>query len=248
MNDRTKDNQTMVTTDVNNEIEIKPLYDIESGTWTYLLLEKSAKQAVLIDPVLEKLERDLDYLVSMGFQLVATIETHMHADHITAAGELRDQTGCEAYAPHLSGAECATHFLKDKDVLQIGKLYLEVIHTPGHTPCSISLLLNGKYVFTGDALFVRGCGRTDFQGGSAEELYNSITNKLFQLPNDTVVFPGHDYKGFVSTTIGEEKNWNPRIAKKSLEEFKSIMDNLNLPEPKKIHEAVPANRACGKVV
>lgn len=238
----------MMIPEENNEIQIKPLYDMESGTWTYLLLDVKSKKAVLIDPVLEKWERDLSYLESMDFKLVATIETHMHADHITAAGELRDKTGCESYAPHLSGATCATHFLKENDTIQIGKLKIKVIHTPGHTPCSISLLLNEKYVFTGDALFVRGCGRTDFQGGSAEDLYHSITKKLFQLPEETIVFPGHDYKGFVSSTIGEEKKWNPRIANKSLKDFKLIMDNLNLPEPKKIHEAIPANLACGKLI
>lgn len=238
----------MMIPEENNEIQIKPLYDMESGTWTYLLLDVESKKAVLIDPVLEKWERDLSYLESMDFKLMATIETHMHADHITAAGELRDKTGCESYAPHLSGATCATHFLKENDTIQIGKLKIKVIHTPGHTPCSISLLLNEKYVFTGDALFVRGCGRTDFQGGSAEDLYHSITMKLFQLPEETIVFPGHDYKGFVSSTIGEEKKWNPRIANKSLKDFKLIMDNLNLPEPKKIHEAIPANLACGKLI
>ncbi|TGL55843.1 MBL fold metallo-hydrolase [Leptospira kemamanensis] len=237
-----------MVTDKNTEIEIKPLYDTESGTWTYLLLDIRSKKAVLIDPVLEKLDRDLTYITGMGYELKATIETHMHADHITAAGELRDKTGCDSYAPELSGATCANHFLKEGDQIQIGNLVLKTIHTPGHTPCSISLLLNGKYVFTGDALFVRGCGRTDFQGGNTEALYNSITNQLFQLPDDTIVFPGHDYKGFVYSTIGEEKKWNQRIANKTLEEFKSIMDNLNLPEPKKIHEAVPANRACGKVI
>lgn len=238
----------MMVTDKNTEIEIKPLYDTESGTWTYLLLDIRSKKAVLIDPVLEKLDRDLTYITGMGYELKATIETHMHADHITAAGELRDKTGCDSYAPEHSGATCANHFLKGGDQIQIGNLVLKTIHTPGHTPCSISLLLNGKYVFTGDALFVRGCGRTDFQGGNTEALYNSITNQLFQLPDDTIVFPGHDYKGFVYSTIGEEKKWNPRIANKTLEEFKSIMDNLNLPEPKKIHEAVPANRACGKII
>lgn len=234
--------------DKNFGIDIKPLYDFESGTWTYLVIDNTSNQAVLIDPVLENWERDLQFINSMHLQLVATIETHMHADHITAAGELREKTGCENYAPNLAGATCATKLLKDNDQFQIGKLDFLVLHTPGHTPCSISLVLNGKYVFTGDTLLVRGCGRTDFQGGSAESLYHSITNKLFQLPDETIVFPGHDYKGFVSSSIGEEKKWNPRIANRTLQEFKSIMDNLNLPEPKKIHEAVPANRACGKIV
>ncbi|WP_246837545.1 MBL fold metallo-hydrolase [Leptospira bouyouniensis] len=243
-----KDKSMMVTTDTKIGIQIKPLYDFESGTWTYLLLDIKSKQAVLIDPVIENLDRDLQLIETMEYKLVATIETHMHADHITAAGVLRDKTGCNSYAPHLSGASCATHFLKENDTISIGELNLKVLHTPGHTPCSISLVLNEMYVFTGDTLFVRGCGRTDFQGGSAESLYHSITKKLFSLPDDTIVFPGHDYKGFVSSTIGEEKQWNPRIANRTLEDFKSIMDNLNLPEPKKIHEAVPANRACGKMI
>ncbi|MCG6145959.1 MBL fold metallo-hydrolase [Leptospira bandrabouensis] len=235
-------------TDEKDKIEIRPLYDLESGTWTYLLLDLESKQSVLIDPVLERIDRDLNYLKELGFTLSLTVDTHMHADHITSAGELRDKTHCESYASEYSGANCASKFLKDGDVFTVGNLKFQVIHTPGHTPCSISLLLNGKYLFTGDALFVRGCGRTDFQGGNAESLYKSITEKLFSLPDDTIVLPGHDYKGFLSTTIGEEKKWNPRIAGKSLLEFKEIMDNLNLPEPKKIHEAVPANRACGKVL
>lgn len=236
----------MITDPIEN-IEIRPLYDLESGTWTYLLLDKTSKLSVLIDPVLERMERDLSQIQELGYTLSATIDTHMHADHITSAGVLGEKTNSEAFASEHSGAECASKFLKDEDLFSIGNLKFRVLHTPGHTPCSLSLLLNGKYLFSGDALFVRGCGRTDFQGGSADDLYKSITEKLFSLPDETIVLPGHDYKGFLSTTIGEEKKWNPRIAGKSLSEFKEIMDNLNLPEPKKIHEAVPANRACGKV-
>ncbi|EMJ88854.1 MBL fold metallo-hydrolase [Leptospira meyeri] len=234
-------------TNTKENLKIRPLYDLESGTWTYLILDQKSKQSVLVDPVLERLERDLNYIQELGYSLSLTVETHMHADHITSAGNLRDKTNCESYASENSGAACASKFLKDGDSFYVGNLKFLVIHTPGHTPCSISLLLNGLYLFSGDALFVRGCGRTDFQGGSADELYNSITKKLFSLPDETIVLPGHDYKGFLSTTIGEEKLLNPRIAGKSLQEFKEIMENLNLPEPKKIHEAVPANRACGKV-
>lgn len=236
----------MITNSKDN-IEIRPLYDLESGTWTYLALDKESKQSVLIDPVLERFDRDLALLQELGYTLSTTIDTHMHADHITSAGVFREKTNSESFASKHSGATCASKFLNDGDLFNIGNLKFRVIHTPGHTPCSISLLLNGKYLFSGDALFVRGCGRTDFQGGSADDLYKSITEKLFTLPDDTIVLPGHDYKGFLSTTIGEEKKWNPRIAGKSLTQFKEIMDNLNLPEPKKIHEAVPANRACGKV-
>nr|WP_244934508.1 MBL fold metallo-hydrolase [Leptospira vanthielii] len=245
--DSSKQEKHYMITNPKDNMEIRPLYDLESGTWTYLILDKGSKQSVLIDPVLERLDRDLNYLQELGYTLSLTIDTHMHADHITSAGDLRDKTQCESYASEHSGATCASKFLKDGDLFTIGNLKFQVLHTPGHTPCSISLLLNNQYLFSGDALFVRGCGRTDFQGGSAEGLYKSITEKLFSLPDDTIVLPGHDYKGFLSTTIGEEKKWNPRIAGKSLEEFKEIMDNLNLPEPKKIHEAVPANRACGKV-
>ncbi|XDD53476.1 MBL fold metallo-hydrolase [Leptospira sp. WS4.C2] len=230
----------------NDNIEIRPMYDLESGTWTYLLLDKESKQSVLIDPVLERFDRDLRQIQELGYTLSVTIETHMHADHITSASKMRDQTQCQSYASEYSGALCASKFLNGGDLFSVGNLKFQVIHTPGHTPCSISLLLNGKYLFSGDALLIRGCGRTDFQGGNAEDLYKSITEKLFSLPDDTIVLPGHDYKGFLSTTIGEEKQWNPRIAGKSLMEFKEIMDNLNLPEPKKIHEAVPANRACGQ--
>lgn len=228
-----------------NSVEVRPLYDQESGTWTYLVLNRKNKEAALIDPVFENANRDLELIKELNYELKFTVETHIHADHITSSGILRKETGCETYVAKGSKADCATKFVSEGDRFYLGDSEFQVLETPGHTEHSISILLDGKYVFTGDTLLIRGCGRTDFQGGSAEDLYESISQKLFILPEETIVFPGHDYKGFIYSTIGEEKKYNLRIANKSKAEFVEIMKNLNLPYPKKIHEALPANENCG---
>ncbi len=229
----------------NSDIQIRPLYDGESGTWTYLIIHNATHTCCLIDPILEKMDRDINLIRELNLELLFTIETHIHADHITSSGSLRQLTNCKTFVPEGAKIECATNFMKDLSKILLGDTALEILETPGHTEHSISIYIKNLCVFTGDALLIRGCGRTDFQGGNAELLYESITQKLFQLPEDTIVFPGHDYKGFVYSSIGEEKKLNPRVANKSKAEFVSFMQNLNLPYPKKIHEALPANENCG---
>lgn len=218
-------------------------YDSESSTYTYLLGDERTKRAVVIDPVRENVERDLTQLRELGLELVYALDTHTHADHITGAGLLRERTGCRTVGA-MKYAPCASLHLSDGDVLRVGELALRVLETPGHTDDSLSFYA-GDRVFTGDALLIRGAGRTDFQNGSAEQLYDSITQKLFILPEETLVYPGHDYRGLTVSTIGEEKRFNARIANRTREEFVRLMASLHLPPPKKISEAVPANRVCG---
>ncbi|MCB2017366.1 MAG: MBL fold metallo-hydrolase [Hydrogenophaga sp.] len=220
------------------------LFDPASSTYTYLLFDQSTREAVIIDPVDEQLDRDLAALREYGLKLVWTIETHAHADHITSAGKLAELVGAKTAAPAGCGIGTAGHQLHDGDALRFGEEGLLAMHTPGHTAGSMSYLWR-DHVFTGDALLIGGCGRTDFQSGSASELYRSLTQVLFKLPDDTVVWPGHDYHGRSSSTIGVEKTSNPRIAGKSEAEFVAIMESLNLPKPRRIDEAVPANLTSG---
>lgn len=222
---------------------VRQLFDKESSTFTYLLADPRTAQAILIDPVREQLDRDLALVRELGLTLRFVVETHVHADHVTAAGLLRARTGAQTIAGR-AGAPCADLHVKEGDVIVFGESTLKVLETPGHTDDSLSLAADGC-VFTGDTLFVRGTGRADFQNGDPEQLYASITEKLFALPDETIVWPGHDYRGHSSSTIGEEKRWNPRLAGKSREEFVAIMRALNLPAPKKLDEAVPENRRCG---
>jgi len=222
---------------------VRQLFDKDSSTFTYLLADPATADAVLIDPVREQLERDLSLIRELGLTLRFVVETHVHADHVTAAGLLRARTGAKTVAGR-AGAPCADLHVTDGDIIVFGESTLKVLETPGHTDDSLSLVAEGC-VFTGDTLFVRGTGRADFQNGDPEQLYASITEKLFALPEETIVWPGHDYRGHTSTTIGEEKRWNPRLAGKSREEFVAIMRALKLPAPKKLEEAVPENRRCG---
>ena len=221
----------------------RQLFDSSSSTYTYLLADPESGEAALIDPVLEQVDRDLKLLEDLGLRLVWALDTHVHADHVTAGGVLRERTGARVGGSPL-GADCVDVHLRHGDVLEVGSLRIEVLETPGHTDDSLSYRV-GDRVFTGDTLFVRGNGRTDFQNGDPRALYRSLTEVLFRLPDTTEVWPGHDYRGHTMTTIGEEKRLNPRIAGKSEEEFVEIMDNLGLPRPKKIDVAVPANRRCG---
>jgi len=224
----------------------RQLIDPESSTYTYLLGDPATRQAVLIDPVLEQVERDLACVHELGLVLTHVLETHVHADHITAAGVLRERTGCQVVASE-RGAVCVSRQVKHGDEVHVGGLMLRVLATPGHTDDSVSYLMTDR-VFTGDTLLVRANGRTDFQNGNASHLHDSITRVLFALPDDTLVYPAHDYQGRTETTIGEEKRHNPRIAGKSREEFIHIMENLQLPPPRKMDVAVPANRACGRAL
>lgn len=223
----------------------RQMFEKESSTYTYFLADLEAGEAILIDPVNVELKTYLELLQKLKLKLKYTFETHVHADHITASGQLRDETGCETVIHESAAANCISIKLKDGDELQFGKYKIKLIHTPGHTPCSSSYWVEDR-VFTGDCLLINGCGRTDFQNGSAEEQWHSITSKLFALPPDTLVYPGHDYKKQRVSSVAQERDLNPRLAGKSMSEFINIMNNLNLAEPKMIHEAVPANQRCGK--
>jgi sulfur dioxygenase len=228
---------------VSDAVLLRQLYDHESSTYTYLVADPVTSQAVLIDPVAEQLERDLALVGELGLTLSLVLDTHVHADHVTAAGALRARTGARTGASQ-RGAPCVDVPLEDGTELTVGELRIEVMATPGHTDDSLCYRL-GAQVFTGDTLLIRGCGRADFQNGDARALYRSITGRLFALPATTVVWPGHDYNGRTSSTIGEEQRHNPRLAGKSEDEFVTIMNNLGLPPPRKLAVSVMANRACG---
>ena len=220
------------------------LFDPASSTYTYVLADPATRAAVIIDPVDAQIERDLALLRQHSLQLAWTLETHAHADHVTSAGLLAEHAGARTAAPAGCGIATASVQLHDGEEIAFGQQRLRVLHTPGHTAGSMCYLWQ-DHVFTGDTLLIGGCGRTDFQSGSAEALYRSITGVLFQLPDATVVWPGHDYQGRTRTTIGAEKQSNPRVAGKSEAEFVAIMEGLNLPRPKRMDEAVPANLQSG---
>ncbi|TFW03472.1 MBL fold metallo-hydrolase [Oxalobacteraceae bacterium OM1] len=221
------------------------MFDPTSSTYTYLLPDPDGNEAVLIDPVDTHWQRDLQQLERLGLRLALVLETHTHADHITGAGKLREITGAKAAAPSGCGIAPADLQLQDHDVIRFGRNErIEVLHTPGHTAGSMSYLWRGN-VFTGDSLLIDGCGRTDFQNGSAEDLYDSVHAKLFRLPAATRVWPGHDYHGRALSTIGWEQAHNSRLVGRSKADFVVLMDNLHLPKPKLIDIAVPANRNLG---
>jgi glyoxylase-like metal-dependent hydrolase (beta-lactamase superfamily II) len=223
----------------------RQLFDPETSTYTYVLADPETMEGVIIDPVIEKVDRDLQVIKELGLKLLYTIETHVHADHVTSSGYIREKTGAKSVIGSASGVDCADIYLGDDETLKFGRYTIRALSTPGHTNGCTSYHVNGK-VFSGDTLFVRGTGRTDFQQGSSEKLFKSVTEKLFSLPPSTLIYPGHDYKGQSVSTIEEEKKYNPRInSETTLEKFVTIMDQLKLPDPKKIHEAVPANLVCG---
>jgi sulfur dioxygenase len=228
----------------------RQLFEPVSSAYTYLVGCERSCEAVLIDPVLETVERDLRLLETLGLSLVLTIETHIHADHVTGASLLRDRTGCRCAVPKASAAFNVDVPVSDGDAVGIGDLKLKPIHTPGHTDDHFCYFLDhsgGGRIFTGDALLIDGCGRTDFQNGDAATLYRSVHQKIFTLPDDTLVYPGHDYQNRHVSTIGQERERNPRLGGgKSVEQFIGIMAGLNLPRPKRMDVAVPANRECGK--
>ncbi|MDR9498642.1 MAG: MBL fold metallo-hydrolase [Hydrogenovibrio sp.] len=226
-------------------MQIRQLFDADTWTFTYLLWDEQSKEAAVIDSVLEQVDRDETHIRELGLNVKYLLETHIHADHITGAGPLRKRIGGELVVHKNSGSECADILAVDGDVFSLGEQKIEVIHTPGHTDNDITYKIDGA-VFTGDTLMVRDCGRTDFQLGSNEAMYHSLTEILFKLPEDTMVFPAHDYKGFTQSTIGEEKHFNRRAGdRKSYQDFSTIMDSMNLPNPKRIDIAVPGNLKCG---
>ncbi len=220
------------------------LFDTASSTYTYILFDAASREAVIIDPVDEQLARDLKVLREHELKLIWALETHAHADHITSAGLLAELMGAKTTAPAGCGITTASVQLNDGDVLPFGAEQIRALHTPGHTAGSMCFVWR-DHVFTGDTLLINGCGRTDFQSGSAVQMYHSLTEVLFKLADDTIVWPGHDYQGRTQSTIGQEKATNARVAGKTLAEFTAIMDALGLPPPKRILEAVPANLQSG---
>ena len=228
---------------------VRQLFDPDSSTYTYLVADPESREAVLIDPVVEQVDRDLRLLRELDLRLVYCLDTHVHADHVTAAGTLREQTRCLTAVSAAAGVACADRPVQDGDSLPFGQYAIEARSTPGHTSgCMTYVVRDGPrtLAFTGDAIFIRGCGRTDFQQGDSRTLYQSVHSQIFSLGDDAILYPGHDYKGHSQTTVAEEKAHNPRLNTSiSEDEFVAIMDNLKLGLPKKIDIAVPANLGCG---
>ena len=224
----------------------RQLFEPVSSTCTYLLGCPGTGQALLVDPVIIAMDRDLQVLQSLGLRLAYTLDTHIHADHITAARELRSRTGSRIAAPAIDRLPCVDVGMEEGRPLELGSVRVEGLHTPGHTDGHFAYRV-GERLFTGDALLIDGCGRTDFQNGDADALYDSVTRKLFTLPDETLVYPAHDYSGRRVSSIGQEKGRNPRLGSgRTREEFREIMAGLKLPYPKFIDYAVPGNRACGE--
>jgi sulfur dioxygenase len=239
-----------MTTDAPAALPLLQLFDDASSTWTYVAYDPASREAVIVDPVLEQQERDVAALAAHGLTLRWAIETHAHADHVTASGVLARRLGAATAAPALCGIAPADRQLQHGDALPFGSQALTALHTPGHTAGSMCYLWprprpEPDAVFTGDTLLIGGCGRTDFQSGSAAALYDSITTRLFTLPAQTLVFPGHDYQGRRSSTIGAEQATNPRLAGRTRDEFIALMATLQLAPPRLIDVAVPANRRLG---
>ncbi len=222
----------------------RQLFDSVSGTYSYLMASRRGGEALIIDPVLEKVDRYLQLVNELDLKLVKAVDTHIHADHITGLGALRDRTHCITVMGENAKVDVVSMRVSEGDRLTIEGLSMDVLYTPGHTDDSYSFLMNDR-VFTGDTLLIRGTGRTDFQNGSAREQYDSLFNKLLKLPEETMVYPAHDYKGDTVSTIGEEKRYNPRLQVKSVDEYVDLMSRLNLPNPKMMDVAVPANMRQG---
>ena len=222
----------------------RQLFDSVSGTYTYLLASRRGGEALIIDPVIEKVDRYLQLVRELELRLVKAVDTHLHADHVTGLGALRDRTHCITVMGEQTKADVVSMRVSEGDKVAIEGVALDVLFTPGHTDDSYSFLM-GDRVFTGDTLLIRGTGRTDFQNGSARAQYESIFGKLLRLPEETLVFPAHDYKGDTVSTIGEEKRFNPRLQVKSIDEYVEVMANLKLPNPKMMDVAVPANMQVG---
>jgi glyoxylase-like metal-dependent hydrolase (beta-lactamase superfamily II)/rhodanese-related sulfurtransferase len=222
----------------------RQLFDSVSGTYSYLLASRPGGEALILDPVLDKVDRYCQLLRELDLKLVKAVDTHLHADHVTGLGELRDRTHCITIMGEQSKADVVSMRVSEGDNVTIEGLTLDVMYTPGHTDDSYSFLM-GDRVFTGDTLLIRGTGRTDFQNGSARAQYESIFNRLLKLPEETLVFPAHDYKGDTVSTIGEEKRYNPRLQVRSVDEYVELMNNLKLPNPKMMDVAVPANMHVG---
>lgn len=228
-------------------MKLRQLFDPNTSTYTYLLWDEVTKQAALIDSVREHIERDSTLIQELNLDVKYLLETHIHADHVTGAGQLRQRFDAKSVVHKNSQADCPDMLVKGGEVLNLGAQTIKLLFTPGHTDTDVSYLIDGA-VFTGDALLIRGSGRTDFQSGDAGVAYDSITQKLFTLSDDTLVYPGHDYRGQTVSSIGEEKAHNPRVGNQATrDDYIQLMNNLSLAKPKHIDEAVPGNLACGLV-
>jgi len=222
------------------------LFDKSSSTYTYLIASAKSREALIIDPVLENIEQYIKLLNELDLKLVKVIDTHIHADHITAASKLKNKTNCTTIMGEHTPSDAVEIKVKDDEVIYVDKLEIKVIYTPGHTKDSYSFLMN-NYLFSGDTLLINGTGRTDFQGGNSEDSYNSIFNRLLKLPEETLLYPAHDYNGQTVSSIGKEKNFNPRLQVDSVSEYVDIMNNLNLSKPELMEINVARNIKLGSI-
>ena len=224
----------------------KQVFDKKSSTYTYIIASAKGREAVIIDPVIENVDSYITLLNELDLKLVKVIDTHIHADHITGASKLKKVTNCSTIMGEHTPADAVEVKVKDEEIIKIDQIAIKAMYTPGHTSDSYSFLMD-KYLFSGDTLLINGTGRTDFQNGSSKDAYNSLFNKLLKLPDDTVLYPGHDYNGKLSSTIGKEKQHNPRLQVENVDQYIEIMSNLNLSKPKMIDHNISKNLKLGKI-
>ena len=225
----------------------KQLFDTKSSTYTYIVSSGQGREALIIDPVIENVTEYINVLKKLDLKLVKVIDTHIHADHITGASALRDQTKCITIMGEQTPAETVEIKVKDEEIIKLDELKIKALYTPGHTSDSFSFLMD-KYLFSGDTLLINGTGRTDFQNGNSKDAYNSLFNRLLKLPDETLLYPAHDYKGETVSTIGKEKKFNPRLQVRNVEEYIEIMKNLNLKKPAEIDFNVASNLKLGALI
>ena len=224
----------------------KQVFDKKSSTYTYIIASAKGREAIIIDPVIENVDSYITLLNELNLKLVKVIDTHIHADHITGASKLKKFTNCSTIMGEHTPADTVEIKVKDEEIIKIDQIEIKAMYTPGHTSDSYSFLMD-KYLFSGDTLLINGTGRTDFQNGSSKDAYNSLFNKLLKLPDDTVLYPGHDYNGKLSSTIGKEKQHNPRLQVENVDQYIEIMSNLNLSKPKMIDRNISKNLKLGKI-
>ena len=224
----------------------KQVFDQKSSTYTYLIASAKGREAVIIDPVIDNVENYIKLLHELDLKLVKVIDTHIHADHVTGASKLKQATNCSTLMGEHTPADAVEIKIKDEEIIKIDQIEIKAMYTPGHTSDSYSFLMD-KYLFSGDTLLINGTGRTDFQNGSSKDAYNSLFNKLLKLPDDTLLYPGHDYNGKLSSTIGKEKEHNPRLQVEYVDQYIEIMSNLNLSKPQMIDQNISRNLKLGKI-